>query len=112
MLVPERAPQSVQFWIITIGVGLYLAVLGLVLLGVGRHLPAIGILARSMMNEEGTVVRRRWRALAAWMLLGGVMLVPVLLLMAWAIVARIGEGFPLLGQAVIGHGRNSPKSRG
>jgi hypothetical protein len=97
MLIPQRAPQSAQFWIITIGVGLFLAVIGLVLLGVARHLPAIGVLAQSMTSDDGALLRSRWRRLAAHMLLGGLMLVPLLLLIAWAIVARIDQGFALFG---------------
>jgi hypothetical protein len=97
MFMPDRAPVSLQFWIITIGVGLFLALIGLVLLGVGRHLPAIGALAQSMTGEDGVVLRSHWRRLAAHLLLGGLMLVPVLLLIAWAILARIDEGFALFG---------------
>jgi cbb3-type cytochrome oxidase subunit 1 len=97
MLIPGRAPQSAQFWIITIGVGLYLAVVGLVLLGIGRHLPAIGVLAQSMTNEDSALLRNRWRRLMIHMLVGGLMLLPVLLLIAWGILARIDEGFALFG---------------
>lgn len=34
MLLPERAPQSARFWIITVAVGLFFAMIGLVLLAV------------------------------------------------------------------------------
>jgi hypothetical protein len=97
MLIPERAPQSAQFWIITIGVGLYFAVIGFVLLGIGRHLPAMGVLAQSMTNDYGAWLRSHWRRLAVHMLLGGLLAIPVLLLIAWAILARIDEGFALFG---------------
>jgi hypothetical protein len=97
MLIPERAPHSAQFWIITTAVGLYFAAIGVALLGIGRHLPAIGILAKAMTNDEGAELRTRWRRLAIHMLLGGLLLVPVLLLITWAILARIGEGFALFG---------------
>jgi hypothetical protein len=97
MLMPNRAPVSLQFWIITIGLSLFLAVIGLVLLGVGRHLPAIGVLAQSMTSDDGAVLRSHWRRLATYLLLGGLMLVPVLLLIAWGILARIDEGFALFG---------------
>jgi len=97
MLIPERAPHSAQFWIITIAVGLYFAAIGAVLLAVGRHLPAIGVLAKAMTNDEGTELRSRWRRLAVHMLLGGLLLLPVLLLITWAILARIDEGFAIFG---------------
>jgi hypothetical protein len=97
MLIPARAPQSAQFWIITIGFGLFLALIGLVLLGIGRHLPAIGVLAQAMTSDDGARLRSHWRRLSAHLLLGGLMLVPVLLLIAWAILARIDEGFAIFG---------------
>lgn len=97
ILIPERAPNSSQFWIVTIGVGLFLAVVGLVLLGIGRHLPAIGVLAQSITNDDSAQLKSRWRRLAVHMLLGGLLLVPVLLLIAWGILARIVEGFALFG---------------
>jgi hypothetical protein len=97
MLMPNRAPVSLQFWIITIGFGLFLALIGLVLLGVGRHLPAIGAVAQTMTSDDGARLRSHWRRLAAHLLLGGLMLVPVLLLIAWAILARIDERFALFG---------------
>jgi hypothetical protein len=97
MLMPERAPHSAQFWIITIAVGLYFAAIGVVLLVVGRHLPAIGVLAKAMTNDEGTELRSCWRRLAVYMLLGGLLLLPVLLLITWAILARIDEGFAIFG---------------
>jgi hypothetical protein len=89
MFMPERAPHSARFGIITIGVGAFLAVLGLVLIGIGRHLPAIGVLARSMMGDAGALLRRRYHRLAVHMLIGGLALLPVLLFIAYAIVARI-----------------------
>ena len=89
MFMPERAPHSPRFWIITIGVGAFLASLGLVLLGIGRHLHAIGVHARSMMGDAGALLRSRYRRLAIHMLAGGLALLPVLLFVAYAIVARI-----------------------
>lgn len=97
MLMPERAPHSAQFWIITIAVGLYFAAIGVVLLGIGRHLPAIGVLAKAMRNDEHAELRARWRRLAFHVLLGGLLLLPVLLLITWAILARIDEGFAIFG---------------
>jgi hypothetical protein len=89
MLMPERAPQSARFWIITIGVGAFLALLGLLLLGIGRQLHAIGVLARSMMGDAGVLLRSHYRRLAVHLLLGGWALLPVLLFVAYAIPARI-----------------------
>jgi hypothetical protein len=97
MLSTQRAPQSAQFWTVTIGVCVYLALMGFVLLGVGRHLTAIGFLAQSLPREEGARLGSHWRRLAVPMLLGGVLLVPVLLLIAWAILARLDQGFALFG---------------
>jgi hypothetical protein len=89
MLIPERAPHSARFWSITIGVGVFFALLGLVLLGIGRHLPDIGVLAQSMTNDAGALLRRSYHRLAVHMLLGVLVLLPVLLFVAYAILARI-----------------------
>ena len=97
MLIPERAPHSAQFWIITIAVGLYFAAIGVVLLGIGRHLPAIGLLAKAMTSDESAELKSRWHRLAVHMLLGGLLLLPVLLLITWAVLARIDEGFAIFG---------------
>jgi hypothetical protein len=89
MLIPGRAPHSVRFWIITIGVGVYFALLGLILLGIGRHLPAIGVIAQSVRNDAGALLRSLYHRLAALMLVSGLALLPVLLLLAYSILARV-----------------------
>jgi hypothetical protein len=91
MLIPERAPHSARFWIITTGVGVFFASLGLVLLGIGRHLPAIGVLARSMTSEAGALLRSRYQQLSAHMLLGGLLLPPVLLFVAYAFCPHLAR---------------------
>ncbi len=49
MLIAGRAPQSVQYWTITIAVSLFFIIAGLLLLGIGHHLSALGTLAHSMI---------------------------------------------------------------
>lgn len=88
MLIPERAPQSAQFRLITIGVGVFFALLGLVLIGIGRHLAAIGVLAQAMMNDTGPLLRSHYHRLAVHMLIGGLVLLPGLLFIAYAVLAR------------------------
>ncbi|MDH5177775.1 MAG: hypothetical protein OEX15_14040, partial [Gammaproteobacteria bacterium] len=78
-------------------VGLYFAAIGVVLLGIGRHLPAIGLLDKAMTSDESAELKSRWRRLAVHMLLGGLLLLPVLLLITWAVLARIDEGFAIFG---------------
>jgi len=98
MLMPERAPHSAPFWVITIGLALFLAMLGILLLGIAHHLPAIGALARSRAGDAvATEIAIHWRRLAVHMLVAGLLLVPVLLLIAWAVLARMDEGFALFG---------------
>jgi hypothetical protein len=97
MFIAERAPQSTRFWIITIVVSLFFASIGLMLLNIGRHLPAIGVLARSMTSDDGVQLMSRWRRLAVHMLLGGLVIVFVLLLVSSAILSRIDEGFAVFG---------------
>ena len=97
MFIAERAPQSLQFWIITIVVSLIFALIGFLLLGIGRQLFAIGLLAQSMTNEDGALLRGRWRRLAVHMLSGGMLVLLFLLLVTYAILARIDQGFAVFG---------------
>ena len=97
MLIAERAPQSARFWIITIVVSVSFAGAGLLLLAIGRHLVAIGVLVESKTNDGDTVLERRWRRLAGHMLAGGLVVLCLLLLVTYAILARIDEGFAVFG---------------
>ncbi len=97
MLIAERAPQSVQYWMITIAVSLFFVFAGLLLLGIGRHLSALGTLAYSMTNGDGALLKRRWRRLAYYLLLGGVVVLSFLLLVTYAILSRIDQGFAVFG---------------
>ena len=97
MFMAERAPHSVRFWIITLVVSLFFALVGLLLVGIGRHLPAIGLLAQSATNDTGILLQGRYRRLAFHMLIGGLILWSLLLLIAYAILSRIDEGFAVFG---------------
>jgi hypothetical protein len=50
-----------------------------------------------MTIDDHAQLKSRWRRLAVHMLLGGLLLVPVLLLIAWGILARVDQGFALFG---------------
>lgn len=97
MFIADRAPQSAQYWHITILVSLVFALIGFLLLGIGRHLFAIGLLAQSMTNDDGALLRSRWRRLAVHVLLGGLLVLLFLLLVTSAILARIDQGFSVFG---------------
>jgi hypothetical protein len=97
MFITDRASQSSTFWFITVAVSLYFALIGAVLLGVARHLPAINRLAWSLTGDDGARLRHHWRRLAAYMLLGGLLFLPILVLVTYAILARIDEGFAVFG---------------
>lgn len=97
MLIAERAPQSTQFWIITIAVSVFFAAAGLLLLGIGRHLVGIGLLARSTTNDRSAELTRRWHRLAAHMLAGGLIVLCLLLFVTYVILARIDQGFAVFG---------------
>jgi hypothetical protein len=97
MLIAERAPQSVQYWTITIAVSLFFIIAGLLLLGIGRHLSALGTLTHSMTDGDGALLKTRWRRLAYYLLLGGMLVLSFLLLATYAILARIDEGFAVFG---------------
>jgi len=74
MVIAERAPQTAWFWGITISVSLLFAILALLLLGIARHLPAIGRIAHSITDESASsVLRRHWARLAAIMAIAGLL---------------------------------------
>ncbi len=97
MFIAERAPHSSQFWIITIVVSLIFALVGFLLLGIGRQLVAIGLLSQSMANDDGARLSSYWRRLAVHMLPGGMLVLLFLLLVTYAILARIDQGFAVFG---------------
>jgi hypothetical protein len=97
MFMAERAPHSVRFWIITVAVSVFFALVGLLLVGIGRHLPAIGLLAQSVSKDTGILLQGRYRRLAFYMVVSGLMLWSLLLLIAYAILSRIDEGFSVFG---------------
>jgi len=78
-------------------VSLFFALAGLLLLGIARQLTAIDVVIWSMTDERGTTLRTRWDRLASYMLLGGMLLLSVLLLITYAIVARIEQRFAVFG---------------
>ena len=74
MVIAERAPQTAWFWGITISVSLLFAILALLLLGIARHLPAIGRIAHSITDESASsALRRHWTRLAAIMAIAGLL---------------------------------------
>jgi len=97
MFIAERAPQSPLYWLITGAVSLFFAFLALLILGITRQLAAIGVLSRAMVDERGAALRARWKRLAVYLVLGGLILLSVLLIVTYAIVARIDQGFAVFG---------------
>ncbi len=97
MLIAERAPQSPQYWAITGAVSLFFALLALLLFGITGQAAAIGVLSRAMVDERGAALRARWKRLAVYLVLGGLILLSVLLIVTYAIVARIDQGFAVFG---------------
>ncbi|HQR48424.1 MAG TPA: hypothetical protein PL152_03755 [Steroidobacteraceae bacterium] len=97
LFMADRAPQSPQYWVVTLAVILFFGLAGLLLLCIGRQLVALGVLAGTATDDHGAILRARWNRLAACMVLGGLVLLPILLLVAYVIVARIEQGFAIFG---------------
>jgi hypothetical protein len=97
MFIADRTPQGYQYWIVTIVVSLTFVVVGLLLHGIARHASEIGLIARSTDDKHGIGLRKSWGRLAIYLSLGGLMSLAVLLVVAYAIVARINQGFAVFG---------------
>ncbi|EPX82245.1 hypothetical protein [Salipiger mucosus] len=120
LLLPGRAPQGTTFQILTLGVAAGFLLIGTALLGVAR---SVSRLIRRAAAGTDPDLARDTRRLALWLVLGAAPLVLLLALAAWGILARMGEGRPLFGNAaparipayepvVISPAAASPLSRG
>ena len=73
------------------------ALAGVLLLGIGRHLAAVGVLAHATQGDRSAELEHRWRRLARHMLGGGLIVLSLLLLITYTILARIDQGFAVFG---------------
>ncbi len=97
LFIAERAPHSSKFLGISLVVSAVFAGVGLVLFGTQRHVAAIAAAARGQGGEPARELATHLRRLVACLLAGGAFVCMVLALLAYAILARIDQGFAVFG---------------
>ena len=95
--IADRAPQGTEILGIHLAVGAVFLGVGVLLLGIQRHVAGIAALARGRDGEPARELATRVSRLLAYLLAGGAFLCAVLGVMTYAILARIDQGFAVFG---------------
>lgn len=95
--IADRAPQSTEFIGIHLAVGAVLLGVGVLLLGIQRHVGGIAALAYGHDGETAQELAAHLGRLLAYLLAGGAFLCAVLGAMTYGIVERIAQGFAVFG---------------
>jgi hypothetical protein len=96
--IPDRAPRSTEFLGIHLAVGAVFLGLGVLLLGLQRHVAGIAALAAYGHDAEtAQELAAHLNRLLAYLLAGGAFLCAVLGAMTYGILERIDQGFAVFG---------------
>ena len=93
LFIQGRAPQSTEMLGVHVAVGAGFLGVGILLLGIQRHVAGIGALAFGKNGEIARDLATHVSRLLGHLLAGGALLCAVLGLMTYAILARIDQGF-------------------
>jgi hypothetical protein len=95
--IADRAPQSTESIGIHLAVGAIFLGVGVLLWGIQRRVAGIAALACGDDGEHGRELATHVHRLLVYLLVGGTFLCAVLGVMAYAILARIDQGFAVFG---------------
>jgi hypothetical protein len=95
--IADRAPQGTEFLGIHLAVGAVFLGVGVLLLGIQRHVAGIAVLTHGHDGESARELAAHVSRLLVYLLAGGALLCAVLGLMTYAILARIDQGFAVFG---------------
>lgn len=97
LFIADRAPQSTEFLGIHLAVGAVFLGVGVLLLGIQRHVAGIAALAYGHHGETAPKLATHLNRLLAYLIASGAFFCAVLGLMTYGILARIDEGFAVFG---------------
>lgn len=97
LFIADRAPQSAQFLGISIAVSGAFLSLGMLLLGIERHVLGIARWTRRSGGPLPLDFRNHFLRLLIYLSLGGAGLCAILAILTYAILARIDQGFAVFG---------------
>jgi hypothetical protein len=98
VFIPDRAPQGTEFLGIHLAVGAVFLGVGVLLLGIRRHVAGITALtAHGNAAETAPRLAAHLSGLLAYLLAGGAFLCALLGAMTYGILARIDQGFAVFG---------------
>lgn len=95
LFIAERAPHSTKFLGISLVVSAVFLGVGLVLLGIQRHVAAVAGALRG--QGDASALATHARQLVGYLLAAGAFVGVVLALLTYAILARIDQGFAVFG---------------
>ena len=97
LFIASRTPQSTKSLGISLVVSAVFVGVGVALFGIQRHVAAIAAATRGQGGEPAQELAAHLRRLLTYLLAGGAFVCMVLALLAYAILARIDQGFAVFG---------------
>lgn len=97
LFIADRAPQSTQFWGISLIVSAIFLGLGLLLSAIEAQVVQIARLTADLADQSGILLNRRVFRLLFFLSIGGLSLCGFLAILTYAILARIDQGFAVFG---------------
>lgn len=97
LFTADRAPQTAQFWVISLIVSAVFLALGLLLRAIATQVVQITRLTDDVTDQNGTSLERPVSRLVLFLSIGGLSLCAFLAILTYAIMARIDQGFAVFG---------------
>jgi hypothetical protein len=96
LFIADRTPRSMEFLGVSLVVGAVFGGIGVLLVGIRRHVTAIATL-KTGHDATASRLATHVSRLLAYLIAGGALLCAVLGLLTYAMLERIGQGFAVFG---------------